>query len=79
MESQMSQPLISDHKLGEMCPMCEQLRLEKVYEPDMRTWMLCGSFCNIGCWIGICMLPLLNRKFQKEVHFCVQCNKFAEG
>lgn len=66
----------SSNLQNDICPNCKQnVRLERVHMPDARTWVLCGALCNLGCWLGICLLPLCSEAFHYPRYFCTECNK----
>ena len=46
-----------------------------IYEPTALTWLNCGGICLIGCWLGLCLVPILDNDFQYPKIYCSYCNK----
>lgn len=58
------------------CPSCSQENIpNKIYQPNSVTWGLCGGICLVGCWFGLCLLPLCDSNFQEATIYCSLCNK----
>ena len=57
------------------CPSCNVTDYDERYYPDARTWTLCGGACVLGCWFGMCLIPLLWNKVQEKEYYCKVCQE----
>ncbi|CAG9313633.1 unnamed protein product [Blepharisma stoltei] len=58
------------------CPYCLKENIpNKIYQPNCITWNMCGSICLVGCWFGLCLLPICDSNFQEATIYCSLCNK----
>lgn len=71
------EPLMDSEELSVICPHCSERNLpDKIYEPTCVTWSICGGISLVGCWVGLCLIPLLNTKaFQHARLYCNFCKQ----
>lgn len=43
-------------------------------DADAASWSLCGSLCVLGCWFGVCIVPLVSNTLQMTYKFCGDCD-----
>jgi lipopolysaccharide-induced tumor necrosis factor-alpha factor len=59
-----------------VCGCCGKESLpNRVYEFSTVTWMIGGGICLVGCWFGMCLVPLCYDSFQAATEYCRYCNK----
>ncbi|CAG9317020.1 unnamed protein product [Blepharisma stoltei] len=60
------------------CPHCSQENIpNKFFQPNSLSWNICGSICLVGCWFGLCLLPICDSNFQEATIYCSLCNKIV--
>jgi LITAF-like zinc ribbon domain len=51
----------------------------RIYEPTTTTWLVGGGICLIGCWCGVCLVPLFSDSFKVATVFCSYCSKIISS
>lgn len=76
LSSQVEMPLISAPDEVVTCQNCEnELIPHRIYDPSSLSWLIGGGYCIIGCWFGLCLIPLCSRYFQVATVQCSYCHK----